>query len=111
MTPEGRVRTHLRKEAKHRGFEHRKLRWIARTGAPDELVFAPNGPLEAHAFVEVKRSDGRLDAHQNREIARLRRAGFTVWTIFSTEGADMLLDYLTSLVEKGEAGVNKRGLK
>lgn len=111
MTPEGRVRTHLRKEARRRGFEHRKLRWVARTGAPDELVFWPTGrktppagagsPLTAiHAFVEVKRQDGKLEGHQNREIGRLRNAGFTVWTIYNIEGADMLLDYLTELVQK-----------
>lgn len=109
MTPEGRVRTHLRKEARRRGFEHRKLRWIARHGAPDELVFWPHGPPLIHALVEVKRQDGRLESHQGREIGRLRDAGFTVWTIYNTEGADMLLDHLTSLVQKGEGGVTKRG--
>ena len=109
MTPEGRVRAHLRREARKRGFEHRKLRWIARTGAPDELVFWPHGPLKAHCFVEVKRQDGRLEAHQNREIGRLRQAGFTVWTIYNTDGADMLLDWLTSVAAKGEDTVTTRG--
>lgn len=109
MTPEGKVRTHLRKEAKRRGFEHRKLRWIARVGAPDELVFWPDGPPLVHALVEVKRQDGKLESHQNREIGRLRKGGFRVFTIYNTEGADMVLDYLTELVQNGENNVTKRG--
>lgn len=117
MTPEGKVRTHLRKEAKRRGFEHRKLRWIARVGAPDELVFWPfeeNETLDAErrhvaALVEVKRQDGKLESHQNREIGRLRKGGFRVFTIYNTDGADMVLDYLTELVQNGEKNVTKRG--
>lgn len=104
MTPEGRVRAHLRKEALRRGFEHRKLGWIARAGAPDELVFWPDGPPLIHALVEVKRQGGKLEGHQNREIARLRKAGFIVWTIFDTDGADMLLDHLTGLVQNVKVG-------
>lgn len=112
MTPEGKVRTHLRKEARRRGFEHRKLGWIARVGAPDELVFwpdVPKGHPSIHALVEVKRQDGTLEAHQDREINRLRKAGFTVWTIYNVEGADILLDWLTELVRKSEDGRGKRG--
>ena len=43
MTPEGKVRQHLRKQAIAAGFEHRKLKWIGRRGAPDEMIFWPEG--------------------------------------------------------------------
>ena len=115
MTPEGKVRTHLRKQARARGFEHRKLRWIGRHGAPDELVFWPfeestcaEKPHVA-ALIEVKRQDGKVEDHQNREITRLRNGGFRVFTVFSKEGTDLVLDYLTTLVQKGEGVVTKRG--
>lgn len=103
MTPEGRIRSHLRKQAIAAGFEHRKLRWIGRRGAPDELLFWPvlerTGPV--FAYIEVKRPGEEVDydSPQGREITRLRRAGFFVTVIDSLEGADSVIESLTTLVQ------------
>lgn len=100
MTPEGKVRAHLRKRALAAGLEHRKLRWIGRRGAPDELIFAKRGPL-LMVLVEVKRpgEDVVWDSPQGREIIRLRYAGFDVRVIDSIEGADRVIDELTTLAK------------
>jgi hypothetical protein len=58
VTPEGRVRSYLRKQALAHGLEHRKLKWIGRNGAPDEFVFHPQSLVPRAAFIEVE-AEGR----------------------------------------------------
>lgn len=108
MTPEGKVRAHLRKTAIAAGFEHRKLRWIGRRGAPDELLFWPEGggSLERQGnllqcLVEVKAPGVEVDwrTPQGREIVRLRKAGWRVYVINSIAHADEVVSYLTSLAK------------
>ena len=103
MTPEGRIRSHLRKTAIKAGLEHRKLRWIGRRGAPDELLFAPDGPPLVCTLVEVKRPDEEVDwgSPQGREINRLRDAGWLVVVINTIEGADRVVNDLTTLAKMG----------
>lgn len=107
MTPEGKVRAHLRRRAKALGFEHRKLQWIGRRGAPDEFLFWPTGALVRAApwtkvrapfavYVEVKRLGETPEAHQQREIDRLRDAGFLVYVVDSPEAVDAMLAALTA---------------
>lgn len=84
MTPEGRVREALKKAVKQHGGEHRKLRWIGRSGAPDEMIFWSGG---VHSFVECKRPGQKPEPHQDREHARLRAGGFRVDVVDSEEGA------------------------
>lgn len=104
MTPEGKVRQHLRKRAIAVGFEHRKLKWIGRRGAPDEMLFWPEGPPLVACLVEVKRPGEDIDpkSPQGREIDRLRKAGWYVVMINSTVGADLLISSLTTLVRGAE---------
>lgn len=110
MTPEGKVRKHLRKEAIAAGFEHRKLKWIGRRGAPDELLFWPDGPPLVMCLVEVKRLGEEPEPHQQREIDRLRRAGFYLMTADSESQADMVIAALTMLVDNAYASRGeKRG--
>ena len=121
MTPEGKVRTYLRKRAKALGFEHRKLRWIGRRGAPDEYVFWPEGMISTFprepvgptplglrpvglrrvplaAYAEVKRLGEVPEAHQQREIDRLRDAGHVVYVVDSPAQVDAMLDDLTAVL-------------
>lgn len=92
MTPEGKVRKYLRDQAIANGFEHRKLKWIGRNGAPDEFICKP---ILCHAFVEVKRLGKEPTNQQGREHERLRRAGFTVEVVDSKESVDLLIQRLT----------------
>lgn len=108
MTPEGRVRTYLRKRAKAAGFEHRKLRWIGRAGAPDELLFWPEGPPLIECLVEVKRFGEAPEPHQAREIARLVRAGWRVEVVDSEAACDALIERLTQLCKLDEVRLTKR---
>ncbi len=72
---EAKVEAHLVATVKRLGGETRKVKWPGRRGAPDRLVMLPGRSL----FVELKRpKDGRLEAHQAREHAKLRFAGSEV---------------------------------
>lgn len=97
MTPEGRIRAHLRKQALAVGLQHRKLRWIGRRGAPDELLFRSEGPLRC-VLVEVKRPGEEVDweSPQGREIIRLRKAGWRVEVVDSLDGAEAVIASLVS---------------
>lgn len=106
VTPEGAVRAHLRKTAIAAGLEHRKLRWIGRRGAPDEMLFWPDkatlvepGTAPLQCLVEVKKMGVEVDwsSPQGREITRLREAGFWVVVIDSFAGADLLVQSLVSV--------------
>jgi hypothetical protein len=91
VTPEGKVRAYLRKQALAHGLEHRKLSWKGRVGAPDELLFVAHGLVPRIALVEVKRLGETPEPHQEREIARLRKAGFDVWVVDSEAGCDQVI--------------------
>lgn len=98
MTPEGKVRTYLKKRCKAVGLEHRKLGWIGRRNAPDEFVFRPlyesvirNGKaVEAPraAFIECKAFGEVPNGGQVREIKRLSDAGFVVFVVDSEASVD-----------------------
>lgn len=101
MTPEGRVRKHLRDTALRAGFEHRKLRWIGRVGAPDELLWWPEAKSAVQAviaLVEVKRLGKDLEPHQAREVERLRKGGWRVYVVDTKEGAELVIADLTKIV-------------
>lgn len=75
--------------------EIRKLKWIARVGAPDRLVMLPGGVLH---FVELKAPGGAArfpkdarERQQKREHRRMERMGQKVYVIDSKEGVDALL--------------------
>ena len=92
MTPEGEVRAYLKKRVKELGGTHRKLQWIVRVGAPDEVAWWP-GPVLG--FFECKRpKGGRLSAPQEREIGRMREAGFNVYLTHTKESVDAALEDL-----------------
>lgn len=114
MTPEGKVRQYLKKRCKDAGLEHRKLGWIGRRNAPDEFVFHPAGefrwqpidPLKNEyrtdnrwrapvcAFIECKAEGEVPNPGQEREIKRLRDAGFQVFVVDSEASVDAAIGQL-----------------
>ncbi|PZR89783.1 MAG: hypothetical protein DI537_20480 [Stutzerimonas stutzeri] len=75
--------------AEKQGFLYRKLGWIGRRGAPDRLFSrSDTGPF----LVEFKRPGKTPDKLQEREIARLRKAGMTVHVIDNAEAGFALFD-------------------
>lgn len=111
MTPEGKVRTYLKKAVRNAGGEHRKLGWIGRRNAPDEFIFWEVGKLPARvpdgylavvvnitpicAFVECKAPGEVATPAQVREHDRLRAGGFLVEVVDSEESIDRLICRLT----------------
>jgi hypothetical protein len=95
MTPEGRIEAYLKQQVERTGGSIRKLAWVGRRGAPDRLIWWP-GP--SFAFVEVKAANGKLSTLQEREIGRLRAAGFQVAVVFCKEDVDEVVFALTQPV-------------
>jgi len=100
---EGQVRAHLVKRVKEVGGEIRKVQWVGRKSAPDELVMLPaispyHGDDGKSVFVELKATGLAAtcpnDAHeraQHREHERMRKFGLRVVVIDSIEGVEELL--------------------
>ena len=91
---ESMVENYLVEQARAKGGEVRKLRWIGRNGAPDRLVMLPQRTI----WVELKASGlAALFPHtpherqQHREHERMRAMGQTVVVIDNYEGVDALL--------------------
>lgn len=84
---EGSIENYLRRRVKEEGGQIRKVRWLCRRGAPDDLIWWP-GPRVA--FVECKAPGERVDPRspQGREITRLRDDGWTVYVVDNHEGVD-----------------------
>jgi len=87
------VRKHLKARLKTMGGELRKVSWVMRRGAPDELVLIPAQPgrIAKAFFVELKRPGQVPERHQLREIEKLRAAGLTVHVIDTREAVDAVL--------------------
>lgn len=78
------MENYLRRRVKEEGGKIRKVRWLCRDGAPDNLVWW-SGPRAA--FIECKAPGVRVNPKdpQAREIARLRADGWTVYVVDSRE--------------------------
>jgi hypothetical protein len=98
VTPEGKIRQHLRKQVKAASGHHRKLGWIGRRNAPDEFIFwdVPPGCAPIACFVECKAPSGAPTEAQQREIGRLRAGGFRVEVAASELFVDFLVSELTT---------------
>jgi hypothetical protein len=90
MTPEGLIERHLKRRVKTHGGEFRKVRWIARNGAPDRLIWFKG----VSAFVELKRPGKGLEPHQDREHERMRQGGMLVFVASTIEEVDRVVDGL-----------------
>lgn len=102
------IEAHLVKRVKELGGEVRKVKWIGRIGAPDQLVmlptrFKPMQPLApgevvmdecmgaATIWVELKAPGEKARPSQVREHERMRAMGQRVVVIDSIEGVEELL--------------------
>lgn len=90
-TPERKVEDYLRKRVKETGGMIRKIRWIGRRGAADNLVFYK---FPAVALVEVKREGATVDprSQQARDLRRMREAGWPVYVVSSREEVDAMIE-------------------
>ena len=84
---EGGIVLNTIRAAKRAGYIHRKVVYQNRHGAPDDWFFGHGGDL---IIVEHKRPGKSPEAHQEREIARLRTKGFKVYVVDSIDAGNAL---------------------
>ena len=72
------------------GFFRRKIKWIGRRAAPDN-IFAKNGII---FFIEFKKPGKDLRLDQKREVKRMRDAGIKVYVIDDIKKGCDLIDYI-----------------
>ena len=84
---ESKIEEYLHKRVKELGGEYRRLSWIGRNGANDDLVLLAN----RHALFECKRPGQKPTAAQAREHDRLRNAGLEVYVVSTYEEIDAIL--------------------
>ena len=85
---EGKVERYFVEQVKAAGGTTRKAQWIGRRGCPDQFYAFSGG---RYGFAEMKAPGGKLDGHQEREIARLRALGVTVVVLSSLEDVDAFI--------------------
>lgn len=83
------VENYLRKRVKELGGEIRKVKWIGRRNAMDNVVAIRE--VLYPTFVEVKRPGKKPTAAQQREIDRLTKAGFSCAWVSTYQEVDVLL--------------------
>jgi hypothetical protein len=89
VTPEGRVESYLRKAVKAAGGKVRKIRWIGRRNAPDDLV---SFGFPRVALVECKKDDATDPTlAQMREHRLLRNDGWPVYVVGSPESIERMI--------------------
>lgn len=81
------IENYLRRRVKEEKGRIRKVKWVGRDGAPDNLVWWP-GPRAA--FVECKAPDIKVHpkSAQAREITKLRDDGWAVFVVDSYVAVD-----------------------
>ena len=87
---EAKVENYLRRRVKAEGGQIRKLRWIGRRGAPDNLIWWSGGRL---AFVECKAAGEEIDPRslQGREFRRMAEAGLPVFRAASEADVEKII--------------------
>ncbi len=78
------IEAYLHERVREIGGDYRRVSWSGRKHAPDDLILLPG----KHLFVECKRPGEKPRPGQEREIERLRDAGFTVLVISTTDEVD-----------------------
>jgi hypothetical protein len=90
---ESKVEGYLQRQTKKLGGKYRKVRWIGRRGAPDDLVMFPG----VACLVETKRPGKTPRLNQVHEHEALRWAGLRVEVASTIEEVDALLCKLVEL--------------
>ena len=88
--PEAKIENYLRRRVREEGGLIRKVRWIGRRGAADNIVV---WEYPRFAYVECKR-EGEVvdwDSPQGREIKRLRAIGYPVYVVNSKPAVDRMI--------------------
>lgn len=83
------VRKHLLRRLDILGGAIRKLQYVGRRSAPDELVLLPRH--HRHFLAELKRPGEKPRPDQQREIELLLASGVTVYVLDSREAVDAAL--------------------
>lgn len=88
--PESKIENYLRRRVAETGGQIRKVRWIGRTGCPDEYAWWSEG---RHAWVECKAEGEEVDwrSIQGREVQRMRDAGLPVYVVSSRDEVDAMI--------------------
>ena len=94
---EGKVELAIEAEAKAQGGEYRKLKFIARNGAPDKMCLLPGGIV---AFIEAKAPGEKPERHQIMEMNSMRALGVRCTWVNSKEEAKQAVIDATLLTEK-----------
>ena len=85
---EGKIERYLVEQVERNGGLIRKAQWAGRRGCPDRYVAFKGGK---RGFVEVKAPGEKLEAHQAREIERLRAADVLVGVVNNYDAVDLLI--------------------
>ncbi|NSZ63409.1 hypothetical protein G6L16_008665 [Agrobacterium tumefaciens] len=75
--------------AKSTGWFVRRVQWIGRVGAPDALFSKKGAPT---IWIEFKDEDSDTTLMQDREHARMLRAGMLVFVVSNAALGKVLLD-------------------
>lgn len=104
MTPEGKVKAHLKERCEERGWECLSLVDPTRRGWPDRTILASSTSGRV-GFVEVKAEGVRHpEAHirrQRERIDALRRDGYFAEMVVGNDAADACLVRLARYFESG----------
>ena len=93
---ESKIEDHLKKCAKRAGGETRKVKWIGRRNAPDQLVMLPERTAPAYNsvgssfYVELKAPKKGPTAAQAREHRRMRACNLKVFVASTIEEVEEL---------------------
>jgi hypothetical protein len=68
-----------------------KLKFLGISGAPDRLALLPGGRFY---FVELKKSNGELEASQAILFPRIERLGFKVHTLYGEADVNVFISTL-----------------
>lgn len=95
MTPEAKVKRHLREQCEARGWQCLVLVDTVRKKWPDRTLIAPGGRI---AFVEVKATGAPMENNHVREqvrrIQELTALGFPAFLVEGTRGVDVMVSVL-----------------
>lgn len=96
--PEAKIENFLRRRVKEEGGQIRKVRWIGRKGAADNLIW---WTFPRVALVECKAEGESIDwrSNQGREFRRMADADWPVFEVNSHEEVETVIE----MVKKGVA--------
>ena len=87
------IEKYLHKRVHEAGGEYRRLRWIGRSGAPDDAIV-----LNGVHLVECKAPSKKLSPHQAREHKRLNEQGVPTYVLDSYAMVDTFLSHISAHV-------------